>query len=175
MGVRLNCLAGQGGLRVFFIHTLSSLFVALYANASPRDDDPTPRSYVVIKVCNCNIPESEVWLEANMNMHLATASPDHQGCGALRTAFEAFEVVSPRGNTHLALVFEPLREPLWLFKGRLNNEQSVSRTNRLPLIKTYIQILLQGLDYMHSKCRVVHTGNAFFGSIAWDLANLARP
>lgn len=28
----------------------------------------------------------------------------------------------------------------------------------LPLVKTYIRFLLLGLDYLHSACRVVHTG-----------------
>ncbi|KAG6195329.1 hypothetical protein E4U50_000310 [Claviceps purpurea] len=105
----------------------------------------TRRSYVVVKLCNCSIPEPERLAEANSNFHLATAAPEHQGCGALGTAFEAFEVMSPRGQTHVALVFEPLREPLWLFERRLSNGHSAFQTNRLPLIKAYIQILLEDL------------------------------
>lgn len=119
------------------------------------------RNYVAIKFCNSDISGPEKWLEAEMNMHLATTKPEHQGRGALATAFEAFEILSPRGCTHLALVFEPLREPLWLFKRRLDNQRSTSRSKRLPLIKTYIQILLEGLNYMHSQCRVLHTGSDF--------------
>lgn len=110
------------------------------------------------------MPEPERLAEANLNLHLATAAPKHQGCGALGIAFEAFEVISPRGQSHSALVFEPLREPLWLLKMRLNNGHSALQTNCLPLIKAYIQILLEGLHYMHSQCQVVHTGNALFVS-----------
>lgn len=145
------------------------VLLVLHANARLRDNYPASRSYVAIKLCNCNVPEAERWSEANMNMRLATTNPDHRGCDALGMAFEAFEVASPRGDIHIALVFEPLREPLWLFKRRLNNEHSASQINRLPLIKTYIQILLEGLNYMHSQCRVVHTGNATF------VANSPRP
>lgn len=95
--------------------------------------------------------------ELDMNAHLSTASPTHQGRGALGTAIEGYKVLSPRGDAHLILVFEPLREPLWLFRRRITHQHQVTRDS-LPFLKTYVEILLKGLDYMHSQCHVVHTG-----------------
>ncbi|KAK2594844.1 hypothetical protein QQS21_007431 [Conoideocrella luteorostrata] len=57
---------------------------------------------------------------------------------------------------HLVLVFEPLREPLWLLRRRVAHEDCTTHES-LPFIKTHIRILLEGLDYMHSQGRVIHT------------------
>lgn len=94
--------------------------------------------------------------ELDMNIHLSSANPDHPGGGALGTAIEGFTVESPRGNAHLALVFEPLRESLWVFGKRLERKNLAPHVS-LGLIKVYLRIILQGLDYMHSQCHVVHT------------------
>lgn len=61
-----------------------------------------------------------------------------------------------------------MREPLWLFRRRLAGEDRVTPP-WMPLIKTYLQILLGGLDYLHSECHVIHTG-IYFGyvhSLLW--------
>jgi serine/threonine-protein kinase SRPK3 len=52
-----------------------------------------------------------------------------------------------------------MREPLWLFRRRVSGEDRVTRLS-MPLIKTYLQILLEGLDYLHSECHVIHTGTS---------------
>lgn len=49
-----------------------------------------------------------------------------------------------------------MREPLWLFRRRVAGEDRVIRP-LMPLIKTYLQILLEGLDYLHSECHIIHT------------------
>lgn len=46
-----------------------------------------------------------------------------------------------------------MREPLWLFErgckgGRLT----------LGLLKGYLRLLLMGLDYLHTECRIIHAG-----------------
>ena len=46
-----------------------------------------------------------------------------------------------------------MREPFWLFQRRFKDG-----TIPLPIVKTYIRFLLAGLDYLHTGCRVVHTG-----------------
>ena len=46
-----------------------------------------------------------------------------------------------------------MREPLWILQKRF-----VNQTLPLPIAKAYIYILLNGLDYLHSTCKVVHTG-----------------
>ena len=95
--------------------------------------------------------------ELDMNYHLSTANLKHRGRVVLGTAIEGYRVKSPRGDMHLALVFEPLREPLWLLMRRITHQDCVSK-ELLPFVKVYLRILLDGLDYMHSQCRVIHTG-----------------
>jgi serine/threonine protein kinase len=70
---------------------------------------------------------------------------------------DSFKAIEPDG-THIWLVYKPIRESLRLFRrhfiyGRLP----------LPLLKGYLQILLMGLDYLHSECQIIHTGE--FGSL----------
>jgi len=63
-----------------------------------------------------------------------------------------FEVTGLEG-VHLCLVYEPMREPLWLFQRRWENR-------KLPpaLLKVYVRFILRGLDYLHSECHIIHTG-----------------
>jgi hypothetical protein len=121
-------------------------------------DFEAPREFAALKICNCDILDSERWSEAHMHMHLAEANPGYPGYAVLGLSFEAFDIRSPRGDDHLVLAFEPLREPLWLFRRRISTKQSAPMVRRLRLIKIYVKILLEGLDYMHSQCKVVHTG-----------------
>ncbi|KAJ3538815.1 hypothetical protein NM208_g5740 [Fusarium decemcellulare] len=114
------------------------------------------KRYVAIKICNCDTPEDEMTYELDVNIHLSSANSKYRGRGVLNTAIEGYKIESPRGNLHLALVFEPLREPLWLLTKRLTHQDSATHES-LPLIKAYLRILLEGLDYMHSQCRVIHT------------------
>lgn len=70
----------------------------------------------------------------------------------IRTCLESFEVTGPEGK-HLCLAYEPLREPVWLYQQRFPD-------GKLPssLIKAFLTMILTGLDYLHSDCKVVHTG-----------------
>ncbi|KAJ5937020.1 hypothetical protein N7466_003470 [Penicillium verhagenii] len=51
----------------------------------------------------------------------------------------------------MCLVYEAMREPLWIFQRRF-----IDRKLPLPIAKAYIYFLLVGLDYLHSECKVVH-------------------
>ena len=93
----------------------------------------------------------------DISTHLATVNSGHRGRDIVATAIEGFNVDSPRGETHLALVFEPMREPLWLLRRRLTGGEAVDRVT-LPILKAYLQILLEGLDFLHSDGRIIHTG-----------------
>jgi hypothetical protein len=44
-------------------------------------------------------------------------NPSHEGFPFVRTMLDNFEVPGPDGP-HLCLVYEPMREPLWLFQRR---------------------------------------------------------
>jgi hypothetical protein len=117
-----------------------------------------PNKYVAIKICTCNsAKEDDIRHELDMTIHLSSANSEHRGRAIIATAIESFGLHSPTGSTHLSLVFEPMREPLWLFRRRVTGEGKVTRP-LMTLIKIYLQILLEGLDYLHSECHVIHTG-----------------
>lgn len=93
--------------------------------------------------------------ERDVEEHIAQQDRSHRGCGIIRTFFESFEVTGPEGK-HLCLTYGPMREPLWILQKRF-----VDQRFPLSVAKAYIMILLAGLDYLHTQCRVVHTGNYF--------------
>ncbi|KAG4440919.1 hypothetical protein IFR05_003609 [Cadophora sp. M221] len=116
-----------------------------------------PSKCVAVKICACN--STDVSHELDVSIHLS-ANSKHRGRAIVATTIEIFGLESLSGSTHLSLVFEPMREPLWLFRRRVACEDSVT-PRLLPMIKTYLQILLEGLDYLHSECRVIHRGTYF--------------
>uniref|UniRef100_F7F582 non-specific serine/threonine protein kinase n=2 Tax=Ornithorhynchus anatinus TaxID=9258 RepID=F7F582_ORNAN len=60
--------------------------------------------------------------------------------------------ISGVNGTHICMVFEVLGHHLlkWIIK---SNYQGLP----LPCVKRIIQQVLQGLDYLHTKCRIIHT------------------
>lgn len=65
-------------------------------------------------------------------------------------------------NDHVCLVFEPLREPVWVVMRRFIG-------NSIPpeLLKLMALVLLHGYDYLHETCRVIHTGKSIISSIRY--------
>ncbi len=86
--------------------------------------------------------------ELSIDRHLKA----HSGSLFVRTTLDSFEATGP-DYTHFCLVYEALREPLWIYQRRLPD-------GKFPpaLVKVYTRFLLQGLDYLHSECHVIHTG-----------------
>jgi hypothetical protein len=84
-------------------------------------------------------------------------TPNIVAVPSLRLQSRVSALIPLRDLHTLSLVFEPMREPLWLFRRRVASEDRVTRL-LVPLIKTYLQILLEGLDYLHSESHVIHTG-----------------
>ena len=111
---------------------------------------------MAIKVNNCKYASKEAARhELDMSNRIAGASQHHRGRGILRTVINDFEVESQSGS-HLCLVFEAMREPISLFRRRFGAD-NVTRPF-LPIFKAYLRILLEGLDYLHSECHIIHTG-----------------
>lgn len=81
------------------------------------------------------------------------ASPSHPGRRHVRTALDQFNIQSPVGKQHCCLVQKPLWDS-WRDLPRRNP------TNRFTeaLLKAGLWELLLGLDYLHTECRLVHTG-----------------
>jgi serine/threonine-protein kinase SRPK3 len=75
------------------------------------------------------------------------------GFAFVRAAFDDFIAISPTGAAHLCLVFEAMREPLSQFQHRLVGDSILPQ-----LLKVYVDFILQGLEYLHSHCQIIHTG-----------------
>lgn len=124
---------------------------------TPRNRWTKSNTFVAIKICTCNIVQNESPHELDISIHLSSVKSQHRGRAILGTAIESFGLDSPTGSSHLALVFEPMREPLWLFRRRIMGQDKATR-RWMPLVKGYIQILLEGLDFLHQEGHIIHTG-----------------
>ncbi|KAF7563996.1 hypothetical protein G7046_g120 [Stylonectria norvegica] len=85
---------------------------------------------------------------------ISRANPAHPGIRHVRTALDKFTLESPDGGKHECLV----QQPMWdSWKDLLHRNQS--RRFSEPLLKAGLMQLLLGLDYLHTECKLVHTGN----------------
>lgn len=112
--------------------------------------------YVAIKF-NDNRAHDEATSKHELDIlqHIASLGSGESGRRYIRTVSDSFEISGPHGS-HFCLVFEPMREPIWLLRRRLGGDK-VTR-EFLPIFKMYIMALLNGLEFLHGKCRVIHTG-----------------
>lgn len=108
--------------------------------------------YVAIKFTNCDVDQESIQRERSMLQRLATADPSHRGFSVVRRIIDSFELKTGSG-THLCLVHEPLRETLDIYRKRFSGGRLP-----IPLVKAYVKVLLVGLDYLHTRCNVIHTG-----------------
>ncbi|KKZ60947.1 hypothetical protein EMCG_04420 [[Emmonsia] crescens] len=131
---------------------------------------------VALKIINSSHAD-DARHEKEIESHITRQHSKHRGCVILRTCLDDFEVTGPEGK-HMCLVYEPMREPLWILQRRF-----VDRKIPLPITKAYIYFLLVGLDYLHSECKVVHTdlklGNILMSfeneNILTDFVNRQQP
>ncbi|GBE87440.1 hypothetical protein SCP_1101160 [Sparassis crispa] len=117
--------------------------------------------YVAIKVTrNDRLFRAAALREMELLRHIATANPAHLGRQCVRTMLDSFEIEGPHGH-HYCLVYEPLREPLWMMQLRTGGKYTPST------LKAILQAVLHGLDYLHSECHIIHTDlkrdNILFG------------
>ncbi|OOF96593.1 hypothetical protein ASPCADRAFT_206767 [Aspergillus carbonarius ITEM 5010] len=108
--------------------------------------------YVTLKITNCGKEEqNSAYEEVEMSQQISRLRSNHEGRRYVRLVKEAFEIQGRLGN-HLCLVFEPLREPLWLLGKHLGS-------NGVPsaVLKPFLKSLLLGLDFLHSECHIIHT------------------
>ena len=109
--------------------------------------------YVALKITNCfENDRKSASDELEMSNHIAKIDSSHRGRKYIRLVDESFSIPGPFGE-HIALVFAPLREPLWLLGRHLDS------TGVLPsILQAFLKLFLEGLDYLHSECHVIHTG-----------------
>jgi serine/threonine-protein kinase SRPK3 len=91
-----------------------------------------------------------------------TRDPSLTGFVFVRAAIDDFVAIGPTGAAHLCLVFEAMREPLSQFQHRLIGDIILPE-----LLKVYVDFILQGLDYLHSECQIIHTGLLYATQIHW--------
>lgn len=126
----------------------------LYMNAKTtkatfRNEDE-PEGVVALKIANTNWHRADN--ERAIEQYIAEKDPSHCGLAVLRTSSKCFEISGPEGR-HVCLAYKSTREPLWLFPRRF-----IDGITPCPIIKAYIRILLVGLDYLHTECKMVHAG-----------------
>ncbi|KAL4789244.1 kinase-like protein [Aspergillus venezuelensis] len=92
-----------------------------------------PKRAVALKILSANSHSAE-----NNERGIEEMSADH------------FSVPGSKGS-QLCLAYEPMREPLSLFRRRFNDG-----VVPLPIVKVYTRLLLTGLDYLHRTCKIVH-------------------
>ena len=92
--------------------------------------------------------------ELELSKCIATTNPKNRGLRYLRTVLSSFELAGP-SSAHLVLVYALMRESLTKFQRRLAD-------CRLPsdVMKSLLEMLLAGLDYLHSECHIIHTGTS---------------
>jgi serine/threonine-protein kinase SRPK3 len=111
--------------------------------------------YVTIKIQNCHFRNTEdADHELNISKLLIGASAEQKGAAIVRTPHSVFEIETPLGS-HICLVYEPMREPLWLLRQRMCGNHVTLPF--LTIIKIYLNALLEGLDFLHADCHIVHT------------------
>ncbi|KAG0648290.1 Serine threonine-kinase SRPK [Hyphodiscus hymeniophilus] len=117
-----------------------------------EDLERTPFQHVTIKINTSNPDyEDNILHELGINKSL-TKDPSLAGFAFVRAAFDDFVAIGPTGTAHSCLVFEAMREPLSQFQHRLVGDSVPPQ-----LLKVYVDFILQGLDYLHSECQIIHT------------------
>lgn len=111
---------------------------------------------MTLKITNSGAEETKAAKdELEMSQFISQSQSKHEGRLYIRLAKESSQVRGVLGD-HLCLVFEPLREPLWLL-GKHLGSTGVPPT----VLKAFLKIILQALDFLHSECHIIHTGNVY--------------
>lgn len=120
----------------------------------PMDDQllklDKEHQHVALKVCISSPKPSR---DLEVLKHLAATQALHAGAHFVRTLLDSF-VIRGRAGTHQCLVMEPLLASLHDLQQTLNPKSLTE-----DMLKTSLQQVFAGLDYLHSKAKVVHTGN----------------
>lgn len=89
--------------------------------------------------------------ELKMYKRMEKASNKHLGRNAVRTLLDSFNINGPEGE-HRCLVHPPLWESVLTFLHR--NPIRPSQ----PGLVFVLQRLFLALDYLHTECQIIHTG-----------------
>ncbi|XP_075685714.1 SRSF protein kinase 1-like [Rhinoderma darwinii] len=110
------------------------------------------KQFVALKVVKSAEHYTETALdEIKLLRAVRETDPDDSGRDKVVQLLDDFKIAGANGS-HMCMVFEVLGHHLlkWIIK---------SNYQGLPLlcVKSIIRQVLQGLDYMHTKCKIIHT------------------
>jgi serine/threonine-protein kinase SRPK3 len=112
-------------------------------------DCKSKHNYVALKIC---ISSQKPNREVDVLRHIAATKTKHAGALFVRTMHASFEFEGPTG-VHQCLVQEPLLASLYDLQNTLNPKSLTE-----DMLKTALQQIFSGLDYLHSEAHVIHTG-----------------
>ena len=111
------------------------------------------------------VAEDEIDNETAIYKRLSTAeNPDHPGKMYVRTIQDFFFVTSRAGNSHQRLVHEVLSNDILSLR--------YTRPDRkMPeaMLKQILIHLLLALDFLHSECHIIHTGQFALLTMLWKI------
>ncbi|XP_023652636.1 SRSF protein kinase 1a isoform X2 [Paramormyrops kingsleyae] len=110
------------------------------------------KRFVALKVVKSAEHYTETALdEIKLLRSVRNTDPDDPNREKVVQLLDDFKISGSNG-THVCMVFEVLGHHLlkWIIK---SNYQGLP----LPCVKSIIRQVLQGLDYLHSKCKIIHT------------------
>ncbi|CAI9603545.1 unnamed protein product [Staurois parvus] len=114
--------------------------------------DLQAKHFVALKVVKSAEHYTETALdEIKLLRAVRDTDPNDPGQQRVVHLLDDFKISGTNG-THICMVFEVLGHHLlkWIIK---SNYQGLP----LPCVKSIIRQVLQGLDYLHSKCKIIHT------------------
>ena len=94
--------------------------------------------------------------ELKIYKRIEGASRNHAGRKYVRSLLDSFDVSGPE-DKHRCLVHPPLWESVLDFLFR-NPVQRLPT----PILAVTLHRLFLALDYLHTECKVIHTGTVFF-------------
>jgi serine/threonine-protein kinase SRPK3 len=109
------------------------------------------------------VAEDEIDNETAIYKHLSTAgNPDHPGKLYIRTIQDFFFVTSRAGNPHQCLVHEVLSNDILSLR-------YAHPDRKLPeaMLRQFLIHLLLALDFLHSECHIIHTGQVAPLTMLW--------
>ncbi|KAG5927438.1 hypothetical protein E4U42_002273 [Claviceps africana] len=111
--------------------------------------------HVALKITNSSpFFQTAARNEIDVSNHMWSIWTRHPGQDYFREVLDSFEIEGAQpGQTHLCIAFELLRESLLMF-GLQNNPDGVVKP---IVVKALLPCLLEFLDFMHTKCHVIHT------------------
>ncbi|CAH1393182.1 unnamed protein product [Nezara viridula] len=90
--------------------------------------------------------------EINMFKKIHSTDPSDQRCERLLKLSESFIVPNKVGGVHVCMVFQTIGYDLCSFI-----QERYSKGAPLFKVKSIIRQILEGVDYLHSKCGIIHT------------------